>query len=282
MVERRPLFKLFCHLVLIVGIVSIALPVWIALVATTHNNTEFATGTPLWFGDLGFSVFRDLLSGSEAYNNSTLPIPQMLLNSFVMAMCITIGKLTISILSAYAVVFFRFPGRMLAFWMIFFTLMLPVEVRIMPTFEVVTNLNMLNSYYGLTIPLIASATATFLFRQFFLTVPKELVEAARIDGAGPIKFFFDILLPLSRTNIAALFVITFIYGWNQYLWPLLITTDASYYTIVMGIKQMLGVVDGVIEWNKIMATTIIAMLPPVIVVIAMQKAFVKGLVDSEK
>ncbi|MDN3717675.1 sn-glycerol-3-phosphate ABC transporter permease UgpE [Vibrio breoganii] len=282
MVERRPLFKLFCHLVLIIGIVSIALPVWIALVATTHNNTEFATGTPLWFGDLGFSVFRDLLSGSEAYNNSTLPIPQMLLNSFVMAMCITIGKLTISILSAYAVVFFRFPGRMLAFWMIFFTLMLPVEVRIMPTFEVVTNLNMLNSYYGLTIPLIASATATFLFRQFFLTVPKELVEAARIDGAGPIKFFFDILLPLSRTNIAALFVITFIYGWNQYLWPLLITTDASYYTIVMGIKQMLGVVDGVIEWNKIMATTIIAMLPPVIVVIAMQKAFVKGLVDSEK
>ncbi|GEM81275.1 sn-glycerol-3-phosphate ABC transporter permease UgpE [Vibrio superstes] len=282
MVERRPLFKLFCHLVLTVGIVSIALPVWIALVATTHSNTEFATGTPLWFGDLGFSVFRDLLSGSEAYNNSTLPIPQMLLNSFVMAMCITIGKLTISILSAYAVVFFRFPGRMLAFWMIFFTLMLPVEVRIMPTFEVVTNLNMLNSYYGLTIPLIASATATFLFRQFFLTVPKELVEAARIDGAGPIKFFFDILLPLSRTNIAALFVITFIYGWNQYLWPLLITTDASYYTIVMGIKQMLGVVDGVIEWNKIMATTIIAMLPPVIVVIAMQKAFVKGLVDSEK
>ncbi|MFA0476076.1 glycerol-3-phosphate transporter [Vibrio breoganii] len=282
MVERRPLFKLFCHLVLIVGIVSIALPVWIALVATTHSNTEFATGTPLWFGDLGFSVFRDLLSGSEAYNNSTLPIPQMLLNSFVMAMCITIGKLTISILSAHAVVFFRFPGRMLAFWMIFFTLMLPVEVRIMPTFEVVTNLNMLNSYYGLTIPLIASATATFLFRQFFLTVPKELVEAARIDGAGPIKFFFDILLPLSRTNIAALFVITFIYGWNQYLWPLLITTDASYYTIVMGIKQMLGVVDGVIEWNKIMATTIIAMLPPVIVVIAMQKAFVKGLVDSEK
>ena len=197
-------------------------------------------------------------------------------------MCITIGKLSISIMSAYAVVFFRFPGRMLAFWMIFFTLMLPVEVRIMPTFEVITNLNMLNSFYGLTIPLIASATATFLFRQFFLTVPNELVEAARIDGAGPIKFFFDILLPLSRTNIAALFVITFIYGWNQYLWPLLITTDVQYYTIVMGIKQMLGVVDGVIEWNKIMATTIIAMLPPVIVVIAMQKAFVKGLVDSEK
>ncbi|SEG16576.1 sn-glycerol-3-phosphate ABC transporter permease UgpE [Vibrio hangzhouensis] len=282
MVERRPLFTLFCHMVLVLGIVSIALPVWIALVATTHENTEFATGTPLWFGDLGLSVFRELLSNESTFNNSALPITHMLTNSLIMALCITLGKLTISIMSAYAVVFFRFRGRMVAFWMIFFTLMLPVEVRIMPTFEVITNLNMLNSFYGLTIPLIASATATFLFRQFFMTVPNELVEAARIDGAGPVKFFFDILLPLSRTNIAALFVITFIYGWNQYLWPLLITTDVQYYTIVMGIKQMLGVVDGVIEWNKIMATTIIAMLPPVIVVIGMQKAFVKGLVDSEK
>ncbi|MCG9657320.1 sn-glycerol-3-phosphate ABC transporter permease UgpE [Vibrio mediterranei] len=282
MVERRPLFNVVCHIILVLGIVSIALPVWIALVATTHESTEFATGTPLWFGDLGFSVFSDLLSNESTFNNNALPITHMLTNSLIMALCITIGKLTISITSAYAVVFFRFPGRMIAFWMIFFTLMLPVEVRIMPTFEVITNLNMLNSFSGLTIPLIASATATFLFRQFFMTVPNELVEAARIDGAGPIKFFFDILLPLSRTNIAALFVITFIYGWNQYLWPLLITTDAQYYTIVMGIKQMLGVVDGVIEWNKIMATTIIAMLPPVIVVIAMQKVFVKGLVDSEK
>lgn len=282
MVERRPVFTIFCHIILLLGIFSIALPVWIALVATTHENTEFATGTPLWFGELGFSVFTELLSNESTFNNSALPITHMLVNSLIMALCITFGKLTISIMSAYAVVFFRFRGRMIAFWMIFFTLMLPVEVRIMPTFEVITNLNMLNSFYGLTIPLIASATATFLFRQFFMTVPNELVEAARIDGAGPIKFFFDILLPLSRTNIAALFVITFIYGWNQYLWPLLITTDAQYYTIVMGIKQMLGVVDGVIEWNKIMATTIIAMLPPVIVVLAMQKAFVKGLVDSEK
>ncbi|WP_417598045.1 sn-glycerol-3-phosphate ABC transporter permease UgpE [Oceanospirillum sp.] len=282
MVERRPLFTIFCHVILALGIVSIALPIWVALVATTHENTAFATGSPLWFGDLGFSVFGELLSNQSTYNNSALPITHMLTNSLIMALCITFGKLVISIMSAYAVVFFRFRGRMIAFWMIFFTLMLPVEVRIMPTFEVITNLNMLNSFYGLTIPLIASATATFLFRQFFMTIPYELVEAARIDGAGPIKFFFDILLPLSRTNIAALFVITFIYGWNQYLWPLLITTDVQYYTIVMGIKQMLGVVDGVIEWNKIMATTIIALLPPVIVVIAMQKAFVKGLVDSEK
>lgn len=282
MVERRPLFDFFCHVILVLGILAIAIPVWVALVATTHENSAFVKETPLWFGELGLSIFTDLLSQSDSISHSQLPILDMLINSMIMAMCITFGKLSISIMSAYAVVFFRFPGRMLAFWLIFFTLMLPVEVRIMPTFEVITNLNMLNSFSGLTIPLIASATATFLFRQFFLTVPNELVEAARIDGAGPIKFFFDILLPLSRTNIAALFVITFIYGWNQYLWPMLITTDIEHQTIVMGIKQMLGVEDGLIEWNRIMATTIIAMLPPVLVVVVMQKAFVKGLVDSEK
>ena len=282
MVERRPLFDFFCHVILVLGILAIVIPVWVALVATTHENGAFVKETPLWFGELGFSIFTDLLNQSDPSSHSQLPILNMLTNSMIMALCITFGKLSISIMSAYAVVFFRFSGRMLAFWLIFFTLMLPVEVRIMPTFEVITNLNMLNSFSGLTIPLIASATATFLFRQFFLTVPNELVEAARIDGAGPIKFFFDILLPLSRTNIAALFVITFIYGWNQYLWPMLITTDIEHQTIVMGIKQMLGVEDGLIEWNRIMATTIIAMLPPVFVVIAMQKAFVKGLVDSEK
>lgn len=282
MVERRPLFHAFCHLILIVGILSVAFPVWIALVATTHQNTEFATGSPLWFGTEGFSIFKTLLSQVGTTQNSAISINSMLLNSLIMALVITIGKLIISILSAYAVVFFRFPGRMLAFWTIFFTLMLPVEVRIMPTFEVVTNLNMLNSYAGLTIPLIASATATFLFRQFFLTITLELIEAAKIDGAGPIRFFFTILLPLSRTNIAALFVITFIYGWNQYLWPMLITTDTHYYTIVMGIKQMVAVSDGVIEWNKIMATTLIAMLPPVFIVILMQRAFVKGFIDTEK
>lgn len=282
MVERKPLFHAFCHLILIVGILSVAFPVWIAVVATTHQNTEFATGSPLWFGQEGIEVFKTLFSSAGTTQNSAITINGMLLNSLVMALVITIGKLVISIASAYAVVFFRFPGRMLAFWTIFFTLMLPVEVRIMPTFEVVTNLNMLNSYAGLTIPLIASATATFLFRQFFLTIPPELIEAAKIDGAGPIKFFFTILLPLSRTNIAALFVITFIYGWNQYLWPMLITTDTQYYTIVMGIKQMVAVSDGVIEWNKIMATTLIAMLPPVFIVILMQRAFVKGFVDTEK
>ncbi|RKF20231.1 sn-glycerol-3-phosphate ABC transporter permease UgpE [Alginatibacterium sediminis] len=282
MVEQRPWLTAFSHIMLVLGIAAVALPVWVALVATTHPNYVFVSGrVPLWFGDLGFTVFADVLC-QTASRESDVSVASMMLNSTIMAFGITLGKLSISILSAYAVVFFRFPGRMLAFWLVFMTLMLPVEVRIMPTFQVIASLDMLNSFSGLTIPLIASATATFLFRQFFMTVPPELLEAARIDGAGPIKFFFDILLPLSRTNIAALFVITFIYGWNQYLWPLLITTDSNYYTIVMGIKHMLSVPDGEVAWNRIMATTVLAMLPPVVVVVGMQKFFVKGLVETEK
>jgi sn-glycerol 3-phosphate transport system permease protein len=199
-----------------------------------------------------------------------------------MALGIAIGKIAISILSAFAIVYFRFPLRMLAFWTIFVTLMLPVEVRILPTFEVAANLGLLNSYWGLTVPLIASATATFLFRQFFLTVPDELTEAARIDGAGPLKFFKDILLPLSRTNIAALFVILFIYGWNQYLWPLLITTDEHMYTIVMGIQRMVTVADAEPLWNLTMAVAMLALLPPVVVVLVMQRWFVRGLIETEK
>jgi sn-glycerol 3-phosphate transport system permease protein len=200
----------------------------------------------------------------------------------IMALAIAFGKIVISILSAFASVYFRFPFRILAFWMIFITLMLPVEVRIVPTFEVISNLNLLNSYTGLTVPLMASATATFLFRQVFLAIPDEMMEAARIDGAGPMKFFKDILLPMSQTNIAALFVILFIYGWNQYLWPILVTTDDSYQTIVAGIKRMSDVVDSEPLWNSIMSVTVLAMLPPVLVVILMQRLFVKGLVDSEK
>lgn len=282
MVERRPWLTVFSHLVLILGVASVALPVWLALTAATHDSSTFVSGvTPLWFGDKGLSVFTEILTeGTSRELNIT--VAGMLWNSFLMAMGISIGKLTISILSAYAVVYFRFPGRMLAFWIIFMTLMLPVEVRIMPTFQVIADLNMLNSMSGLTIPLIASATATFLFRQFFMTVPGEMLEAARMDGAGPFKFFKDILLPLSRTNIAALFVITFIYGWNQYLWPILITTDDEYYTIVMSIQRMLSVGDGEVEWNRVMATTLMAMLPPVLVVLGMQKLFVKGLVETEK
>ena len=282
MVEQRPWIKALSHVLLVLSIVLIALPVWLALVAATHDNSRFLSGMmPLWFGDQGLEVFREVLT-ENASRVSSLNVMDMMVNSTIMAFGITLGKLVISILTAYAVVFFRFPGRMLAFWLVFMTLMLPVEVRIMPTFQVIADLNMLNSYSGLTIPLIASATATFLFRQFFMTIPAELVEAARMDGAGSMKFFRDILLPLSRTNIAALFVITFIYGWNQYLWPMLITTDDSYYTVVMGIKHMLSVPDGEVEWNRIMATTLLAMLPPVVVVISMQKFFVEGLVETEK
>eukprot|EP00873_Tetraselmis_striata_P045726 jgi/Tetstr1/465990/TSEL_010581.t1 len=200
----------------------------------------------------------------------------MLLNSSIMAMGIAVGKIVISIISAYAIVYFRFPFRMMFFWLIFLTLMLPVEVRIVPTYEVVAGFGMLNSYTGLILPLVASATATFLFRQFFLTVPDELAEAARVDGAGPIRFFLDILLPMSRTNIAALFVILFIYGWNQYLWPLLITTDPEMNTIVMGIKQMFPSGDDTADWPVIMATTLMAMLPPVAVVVFMQRLFSYG------
>jgi sn-glycerol 3-phosphate transport system permease protein len=206
----------------------------------------------------------------------------MMLNSLVMAVGIAVGKIAISILSAFAIVYFRFRFRMLCFWTIFVTLMLPVEVRILPTFEVASSLGLLNSYPGLIVPLIASATATFLFRQFFLTVPDELTEASRIDGAGPLKFFRDILLPLSKTNIAALFVILFIYGWNQYLWPLLVTTDVGMYTVVMGIKRLVTVADAEPQWHLVMATTMLAMVPPVLIVLLMQRWFVKGLIETEK
>ncbi len=206
----------------------------------------------------------------------------MMLNSLISAVVIAVGKISISILSAFAIVYFRFPLRNFFFWMIFITLMLPVEVRILPTYKVVADLGLLDTYAGLTLPLIASATATFLFRQFFMTIPDELVEAARIDGAGPMRFFKDVVLPLSKTNIAALFVILFIFGWNQYLWPLLITTQETMYTTVIGIKRMIVGGDAATEWNLVMATAILALLPPALVVILMQKWFVKGLVDTEK
>ncbi|KLX74789.1 sn-glycerol-3-phosphate transport system permease UgpE [Escherichia coli] len=213
---------------------------------------------------------------------NSAPFWRMLLNSFVMAFSITLGKITVSMLSAFAIVWFRFPLRNLFFWMIFITLMLPVEVRIFPTVEVIANLQMLDSYAGLTLPLMASATATFLFRQFFMTLPDELVEAARIDGASPMRFFCDIVFPLSKTNLAALFVITFIYGWNQYLWPLLIITDVDLGTTVAGIKGMIATGEGTTEWNSVMAAMLLTLIPPVVIVLVMQRAFVRGLVDSEK
>jgi sn-glycerol 3-phosphate transport system permease protein len=278
MVEKKGVGRWLTHAALIVGICVICFPIYVAFIASTVTQADLISPPmPLIPGGHLIDNYREaLLSGMSA------PVWKMLLNSLVMALGITVGKIAISIISAYAIVYFRFPLKNLVFWLIFLTLMLPVEVRIVPTYEVVAGLGLLNSYSGLILPLIASATATFLFRQLFLTIPDELVEAARIDGAGPMRFFLDVLLPMSRTNIAALFVILFIYGWNQYLWPLLITTDPSMNTIVMGLKQMLPSGDQTVEWPVIMATALLAMVPPVAVVLFMQKLFVKGLVESEK
>ncbi len=281
MVENRPWLTFATHLVLIVGLIVIIFPIYIAFVASTHHAEDLIAKVQPWFGDQLIDNYRTILLTGKVTAGG-IPVGPMLWNSTVMALGIAIGKISISIISAYAFVYFRFRFRMFFFWLIFLTLMLPVEVRILPTYKVVVDLGLLNSYTGLTLPLIASATATFLFRQFFLTVPGELAEAARVDGAGPVRFFIDILLPLSRTNIAALFVILFIYGWNQYLWPLLITTETDMTTIVMGVQRMLFVADAIPEWNLTMATAILAMLPPVAVVLVMQRQFVKGLVETEK
>ena len=276
MVERLGWGFWLTHLGLIFGIALVCFPIWVTFVASTLTQADI-TRPPM-----------PLMPGGHLIDNytralfSTANVGVMLTNSMIMALGITVGKIVISIISAYAIVYFRFPFRIAFFWLIFLTLMLPVEVRIVPTYEVVAGFGMLNSYSGLILPLIASATATFLFRQLFMTIPDELAEAARIDGAGPIRFFIDILLPMSRTNIAALFVIMFIYGWNQYLWPLLVTTRPEYNTVVMGLQRIMPSNDDIQDWPVVMATAMLAMLPPVLVVIVMQSLFVKGLVESEK
>jgi sn-glycerol 3-phosphate transport system permease protein len=283
MVERRRWLVVARHAALIAGILFICLPLWITFVASTHTEARLQLSpAPLWIGDSLVANYRAVLAEGLGGGANAPPVWPMMVNSLIMAVVIAVGKIAVSIISAYAIVYFRFPFRTAFFWMIFVTLMLPVEVRIFPTFKVVSDLDMLNSYGGLTIPLIASATATFLFRQFFLTVPEELAEAARMDGAGPMRFFKDILLPLSRTNIAALFVIQFIYGWNQYLWPLIVGTEERYYTVVMGISRMVNAVDTSPQWNLVMATAMLALVPPVVVVLVMQRLFVKGLVEAEK
>ena len=284
MVERNRFLNILTHVVLILGVLVVAFPVYLTFVASTHTTQEvLQVPMPLTPGPHLVDNYKAALSGERNGGGSHAPVARMMTVSLVMALSIAIGKIAISLLSAFAIVYFRFPMRMAFFWAIFITLMLPVEVRILPTYKVVSDLGLLNSYAGLTVPLIASATATFLYRQFFLTVPDELAEAARIDGAGPLRFFKDVLLPLSATSTAALFVIQFIYGWNQYLWPLLITTNETMYPVVLGIKQMMPTGgDAQVEWNVVMATAILAMLPPALVVTLMQKWFVKGLVDTEK
>lgn len=282
MVENRPFLTVLSHLVVLLGVIIIAFPVWMTFVASTHSQqTMLQSPIPVLPGPHLIENYTKVLTEGYGRVGST-PVMMTLTNSLIMALGVAIGKIAISIISAFAIVYFRFPGRMYFFWAIFVTLMLPVEVRIVPTYGVVASLGMLDSYAGLIIPLIASATATFLFRQFFLSVPDELTEAARVDGASPMRFFWDILLPMSRTSIAALFVIQFIYGWNQYLWPLLITTKESYYTVVMTVSRQANVVDGVPSWNLLMAMAMLAMLPPVLVVVFMQRQFVRGLVETEK
>ncbi|VFR17882.1 Glycerol-3-phosphate ABC transporter, permease protein UgpE (TC 3.A.1.1.3) [plant metagenome] len=282
MIERRRWLDVFAHTVLLAGLAVVAFPLYVTFVASTQTAQEVAAAPMSLLPGTHFieNYTQALLAGTSG--TASPPVARMMWVSLVTALGIAIGKIVISLLSAFAVVYFRFPLRQVFFWMIFVTLMLPVEVRIVPTYAVVANLGLLNTYAGLTLPLVASATATFLFRQFFMTVPDELVDASRIDGAGPMRFFLDILLPLSRTSIAALFVIQFIYGWNQYLWPLLATTQEDMYPIVIGIKRMISGGDGLTEWNIVMATAILATLPPALVVVLMQKWFVKGLVDTEK
>ena len=282
MVENRPWLTFISHAVLMLGVLAVAFPLYVTFIASTQSLEQvLRMPMSLLPGDQLVKNYSQVL-GAGTTTGSKAAVSSMLLNSLVMALAIPIGKIAISVISAFAIVYFRFPLRMFFFWMIFITLMLPVEVRIIPTFKVIADLGMLNTYAGLTVPLIASATATFLFRQFFMTIPDELAEAARVDGASPLRFFWDVLLPLSKTTMAALFVIQFIYGWNQSLWPLLIATDESMYTTVIGIKRMIVGSDAANEWNLIMATAILAMLPPALVVILMQKWFVKGLVDAEK
>jgi sn-glycerol 3-phosphate transport system permease protein len=283
MVENRPWLTYLSHAILLLGVMVVALPVYITFIASTHTAQDIVqVPMPLLPGSQFWNNYAAVITGSGKGPGSSAPVGHMMWVSLVSALVISLGKIVISLLSAFALVYFRFPFRMFFFWAIFVTLMLPVEVRIFPTYKVVADLHMLNSYAGLTIPLIASATATFLFRQFFMTVPDELVEAARVDGAGPMRFFKDVLVPLSSTSIAALFVIQFIYGWNQYLWPLLVTTDEKMYPVVIGIKRMISGGDSAQQWNLVMATAMLAMLPPALVVMLMQKWFVKGLVDTEK
>lgn len=281
MTEHSRFRRVLPHVFLWMSIVVIVFPIWLVFVASTRTTPEIMSAPmPLLPGShLLENYRRAILEGTQNLGASAFV---MMKNSLVMALGISIGKIVVSLLAAFAIVFFDFRLRSFCFWSIFVTLMLPVEVRIMPTYKVISDLGLLNSYAGLILPMIVSATAVFLFRQFFLSVPREIAEAAQIDGAHPMQFFARILAPMTRTPIAAMFVIQFIYGWNQYLWPLLITTKQEYYTLLIGINRMLSGADVQIEWQIVMATTLLAMVPPAAVVIVMQKQFVSGMTDTEK
>lgn len=269
------------HAILLCGVLIFIFPIWITFSGATQSAASINRGDISLIPNLAnLGIFVKALGFGSGVTGSA-PVWHMLLVSFGMAFVIAVGKIAISALSAFAIAFFRFPFRMTAFWLIFITLMFPIIIRIIPTYSVMSDLHLINSFPGLTLPLIASATATLLFRQVFLVVPDELVEAAKLDGAGPLRFFWDVLLPVSRGNIAALFVIDFIYGWNQYLWPLLITTKGSLDTVVLGIVQMITG-DQLIPWNLVMATTFLALLPPLAIVVIMQRWLVDGLGEVDK
>ncbi len=309
MIERTPVLNFVTHAILVGGLLVAFLPMWLVFVAATLT-IEQINSPPISLIP-GGELFANL---SAAWNRADLGTK--LLNSLFVAVAVAAGKIAIASLTAFAIVFFRFPGRMLVFWMIFVTLMLPLEVRIVPTYAVAANAlaplqalldvlgiawlwqaatgvklalewNLLNSYTGLILPLVATATGTFLFRQFFMTIPAEIVEAARMDGARPLRFLRDMLIPLSKTNIAALFTIMFIYAWNQYLWPILVTTDrVNYGTAVMELKRLIPTAattgGGTPDWNVAMAGCLIVMLPPLVVVALMQRYFVRGLIGADK
>ncbi|MGO4174164.1 ABC transporter permease subunit [Bosea sp. TAF32] len=294
--ERTPVIDAICHLILLAGAALVCLPIYFVFVTGSLSQAEIMRVPMSWLpGSQFFANMQTVLSSAN--------FGRLLLNSLIIATGITVGKLAVSVIAAFAVTYFRFPFRMTAFWLIFMSLMLPIEVRIVPTYESAANValplnilgswlgiqalvdldwNLVNTYSGLILPLIASATATFLFRQFFLTIPDELCEAARIDGATPWQFFRLILLPLSRSNIVALAIILFLMGWNQYLWPLLLTTEPAMANAVIGLKKLMPQGDSLPTWHLLMNAALLTMLPPTLVILALQRWFVKGLVDSGK
>ena len=272
------------HLILILGCLLMVAPVVVAFMTSTHTAAEIhSNGLMLSWGGNFEETYTNALTKKGGFTGEVTGLT-MLMNSFILGIGFALGKIVLSMLAAYAIVYFRFRFATFAFWVIFTTLLLPLEVRIVPSYQVMSNLGLLNSYTGLIVPLLASATGTFYFRQFFMSVPDELLEAARIDGAGPFRFFVDILIPISRTMMAAIFIIMFVYGWNQYLWPMLMTTDESFYTLMRGIKSILQVWIGsqIPDYNEAFALAVLAMLPPVLLVVVFQSWFIKGLTESDK
>jgi sn-glycerol 3-phosphate transport system permease protein len=305
MIERSPYFDFFTYLAMAIGAFLVIVPFWITFVAGSQSLQE-VNQVPI-----------SLLPSSHLWENLEMAwaradLGPKMINSFIVAIGVTVGKIVLASISAFAIVFFNFRGRMISFWLIFITLMLPLEVRIVPTYAIAANAllpfqtildvvgiswlvnavsglqvslnwNLLNSYTGLILPLVATATGTFLYRQFFMTIPDELIEASKMDGAKPVEFFVDVLLPLSRTNMLALATIMFVSSWNQYLWPLLVTTDrANFGTVVMQLKALIPDQYGTPDWNVTMAGALIIMLPPLLVVAFMQRWFVRGLISRDK